>query len=163
MRLVVVTGVSGAGKSTALRALEDLGFYAVDNLPLPLVPKLIELLAGRPDVDRAALGIDARSGDFLDGAASIFADLRKARAHRRGAVPGRVGRHPDRGGSPRRAGATRCRTPTSARASRPSGATLARPAPGGRARVVDTGTLNVHVLRAPDPGALRPRRGRRWR
>ena len=45
MRLVVVTGVSGAGKSTALRALEDLGFYAVDNLPLPLVPQLIELLA----------------------------------------------------------------------------------------------------------------------
>jgi len=48
MRLVVVTGVSGAGKSTALRALEDLGFYAVDNLPLPLVPQLIELLASRP-------------------------------------------------------------------------------------------------------------------
>ena len=40
-------------------------------------PKLIELLASRPDVDRAALGIDARSGDFLDGMASIFADLRK--------------------------------------------------------------------------------------
>ena len=77
MRLVVVTGVSGAGKSTALRALEDLGFYAVDNLPLPLVPQLIDLLASRPDIDRAALGIDARSGDFLAGMASIFADLRK--------------------------------------------------------------------------------------
>ena len=38
MKLVVVTGVSGAGKSTALRSLEDLGFYAADNLPLPLVP-----------------------------------------------------------------------------------------------------------------------------
>ena len=45
MRLVIVTGVSGAGKSTALRALEDLGFYAVDNLPLPLVPQLLDLLA----------------------------------------------------------------------------------------------------------------------
>jgi UPF0042 nucleotide-binding protein len=76
MRLVVVTGVSGAGKSTALRALEDLGFYAVDNLPLPLVPKLIELLASRPDIDRAALGLDARGGEFLGGAARIFADLR---------------------------------------------------------------------------------------
>ena len=52
----------------ALRSLEDLGFYAVDNLPLPLVPKLVELLASRPDVDRAALGLDARSGHFLDGA-----------------------------------------------------------------------------------------------
>ena len=50
MRLVVVTGVSGAGKSTALRTLEDLGFYAVDNLPLPLVPKLIEVLASRADI-----------------------------------------------------------------------------------------------------------------
>ena len=78
MRLVVVTGVSGAGKSTALRALEDLGFYAVDNLPLPMVPKLIDVLASRPDIDRATLGLDARGGHFLDGAASIFADLRKA-------------------------------------------------------------------------------------
>ena len=78
MRLVVVTGVSGAGKSTALRALEDLGFYAVDNLPLPLVPKFIELFASRPDIDRAALGIDARGGDFLAGARPMFADLRKA-------------------------------------------------------------------------------------
>jgi UPF0042 nucleotide-binding protein len=78
VRLVVVTGVSGAGKSTALRALEDLGFYAVDNLPLPLVPKLIELLSSRPDVDRAALGLDARAGMFLAGAPAIFSDLRKA-------------------------------------------------------------------------------------
>ncbi len=76
MRLVVVTGVSGAGKSTALRALEDLGFYAVDNLPLPLLPELIALLASRPDIDRAALGLDARSGNFLEGASAIFASLR---------------------------------------------------------------------------------------
>ncbi len=78
MRLVVVTGVSGAGKSTALRTLEDLGFYAVDNLPLPLVPKLIELLGSRADIDRAALGLDARGGSFLAGASSLFADLRRA-------------------------------------------------------------------------------------
>ena len=64
MRLVVVTGVSGAGKSTALRALEDLGFYAVDNLPLPLVPELIELLASRPDIDRALA--DARERRWRD-------------------------------------------------------------------------------------------------
>ena len=78
MRLVVVTGVSGAGKSTALRTLEDLGFYAVDNLPLPLLPKLIELLGSRADIDRAALGLDARGGSFLAGASSQFADLRQA-------------------------------------------------------------------------------------
>jgi UPF0042 nucleotide-binding protein len=78
MKLVVVTGVSGAGKSTALRALEDLGFYAADNLPLPLVPKFIELVSGRADIDRAALGIDARGGEFLAGALTILDDVRKA-------------------------------------------------------------------------------------
>jgi UPF0042 nucleotide-binding protein len=77
MKLVVVTGVSGAGKSTALRALEDLGFYAADNLPLPLVPKFLELVSARPDIDRAALGIDARGGEFLDDAPRIFADIAK--------------------------------------------------------------------------------------
>jgi UPF0042 nucleotide-binding protein len=77
MKLVVVTGVSGAGKSTALRALEDLGYYAADNLPLPLVPKFLELVSARPDIDRAALGIDARGGEFLDGATAIFADIER--------------------------------------------------------------------------------------
>jgi UPF0042 nucleotide-binding protein len=77
MKLVVVTGVSGAGKSTALRSLEDLGYYAADNLPLPLVPKFLELVSTRADIDRAALGIDARGGDFLDGALTIFADAKK--------------------------------------------------------------------------------------
>jgi len=77
MKIVVVTGVSGAGKSTALRALEDLGFYAADNLPLPLVPKFIELVAGRADIDRAALGIDARGGDFLASAVSTFAEVKR--------------------------------------------------------------------------------------
>ena len=77
MKLVVVTGVSGAGKSTALRALEDLGFYAADNLPLPLVPKFLELVSGRPDIDRAALGIDARAGEFLADAVKIFEDVRR--------------------------------------------------------------------------------------
>jgi UPF0042 nucleotide-binding protein len=77
MKLVVVTGVSGAGKSTALRSLEDMGYYAADNLPLPLVPKFLELVSARPDIDRAALGIDARGGEFLDGAAAIFADIER--------------------------------------------------------------------------------------
>lgn len=78
MRLVIVTGVSGAGKSTALRALEDLDYYCVDNLPLPLVPKFVELLASRNEVARAALGIDARSGEFLHDVGPIFAGIRQA-------------------------------------------------------------------------------------
>jgi len=78
MRLVIVTGVSGAGKSTALRALEDLDYYCVDNLPLPLVPKFVELLASRNEVARAALGIDARSGEFLQDVGPIFAGIKQA-------------------------------------------------------------------------------------
>jgi UPF0042 nucleotide-binding protein len=78
MRLVIVTGVSGAGKSTALRALEDLDYYCADNLPLPLVPKFAELLAARNEVGRAALGIDARSADFLGDCGEIFAGIRAA-------------------------------------------------------------------------------------
>jgi RNase adapter protein RapZ len=78
MKVVVVTGVSGAGKSTALRALEDLGFYCADNLPMPLLPKFIELLAAREEVSRAALVVDARSGDFLEDAAPTLEAVRVA-------------------------------------------------------------------------------------
>ncbi len=63
MRLVIVTGMSGAGKSTALRVLEDIGYFCVDNLPAMLVPKLGELLAGpNTTIQKIALGMDVRSG-----------------------------------------------------------------------------------------------------
>jgi RNase adapter protein RapZ len=78
MKVVLVTGVSGAGKTTAVHALEDLDFYCVDNLPMPLVQRFVELLAGRPDIKRAALVTDARSGDFLAGAAVVVSELRAA-------------------------------------------------------------------------------------
>jgi RNase adapter protein RapZ len=78
MKLVVITGVSGAGKSTVKSALEDLGFYCVDNLPMTLMPRFIELLAGREEVMRAGLVVDARSGEFLADSARVLADLRVA-------------------------------------------------------------------------------------
>jgi UPF0042 nucleotide-binding protein len=78
MKLVVITGVSGAGKTTVKSALEDLGFYCVDNLPMALLPKFIELLAGREEVMRAGLVVDARSGDFLTDTAHVLNDLRVA-------------------------------------------------------------------------------------
>lgn len=61
MRLVIVTGMSGAGKSTALNVLEDAGYFCVDNLPIPLFSKFMEMLAA-PDtqVDKVAVGIDIR-------------------------------------------------------------------------------------------------------
>ena len=154
MRLVVVTGVSGAGKSTALRALEDLGFYAVDNLPLPLVPELIDLLASRPDVDRAALGVDARSGNFLEGVASVFADLR-ARGH---SVEVLFLEASDEI-LIRRFSETRRRHPLSDTDIRAGVAAERRTLAGLRqeaSAVVDTGALNVHVLR----GLIQERYGR---
>jgi UPF0042 nucleotide-binding protein len=80
MRLVIVTGVSGAGKSTALKALEDVGFYCVDNMPLPLFPRFVELLA-EEGVTQAALGLDARAGEFLTRYADTFDELRKRGHH----------------------------------------------------------------------------------
>src|SRR5205814_10003381 len=76
MRIIIVTGVSGAGKSTALRALEDAGFFCVDNLPLPLLGRFVELLSHAGDAEQAALVVDAREGDFLSGYREAFAQLR---------------------------------------------------------------------------------------
>ena len=62
MRFVIVTGMSGAGKSTALKMLEDAGYFCVDNLPVPLVEKFAELAAGTAqEYSRVALGLDVRS------------------------------------------------------------------------------------------------------
>ncbi|HEY1536366.1 MAG TPA: RNase adapter RapZ, partial [Polyangiaceae bacterium] len=66
--VVVVTGVSGAGKSTAVRALEDLGFFCVDNLPTPVMKSTLDAFAA-VGVRRIALGIDVRVRGFLDEAA----------------------------------------------------------------------------------------------
>ena len=62
-KLLIVTGMSGAGKTIALKSLEDLGYYCVDNLPIPLVDKFAELITdGNEQITKAALGIDVRSG-----------------------------------------------------------------------------------------------------
>jgi UPF0042 nucleotide-binding protein len=63
-QVVVVTGMSGAGKSTALHALEDLGFYCCDNLPTGFAPEIVDLCE-RGGIQRVALGFDVRLGDFL--------------------------------------------------------------------------------------------------
>lgn len=66
MRLTIVTGMSGAGKTTALKMLEDMGFYCVDNLPIPLISKFAQLVGeSSGDIRSAALGIDVRSGEEL--------------------------------------------------------------------------------------------------
>ena len=65
-RFIVVTGLSGAGKSQAIRALEDLGYFCVDNLPTQLIPTLANLSKrGSADLPKVALVIDVREGSFL--------------------------------------------------------------------------------------------------
>lgn len=64
--------MSGAGRSTALRLLEDFGYFCVDNLPPALIPRLVELLAGQREIVRIGLGIDVRTGTFLEGAAETI-------------------------------------------------------------------------------------------
>lgn len=80
MRLVIVTGMSGAGKTQALKMLEDMGFYCADNLPIPLVEKFAELVFGNPaGVQNAALGIDIRSGEELSDLNRITDDWSRNR------------------------------------------------------------------------------------
>jgi UPF0042 nucleotide-binding protein len=71
---VVVTGLSGAGKSTALRALEDLGYYCVDNLPTPVANEMVAVCEAG-GIGRIALGIDVRAASFLDGALEALAQI----------------------------------------------------------------------------------------
>ncbi len=66
MRFVVVTGLSGAGKSTTLNFLEDAGYYCVDNLPVQLISEFAKLLNENDEIERAALGIDVRTGASFD-------------------------------------------------------------------------------------------------
>lgn len=79
--IVVVTGLSGAGRSTALRVLEDAGFYCVDNLPPGLAPALIALVDREGNLERIGLGIDVRTGAFLSGADETLSEL-EALGHR---------------------------------------------------------------------------------
>ncbi|AKF83788.1 UPF0042 nucleotide-binding protein [Myxococcus fulvus] len=79
-QLVVITGMSGSGKSTAIRALEDAGFFCIDNLPVVLLPKLTEL-AGGGHIERMALVVDVREGVFLKEAPRMLDEVRRAGHH----------------------------------------------------------------------------------
>ena len=66
MRFVIVTGMSGAGRSTALKILEDMGYYCADNLPISLLPMFAQLMNDNQNITKAAVGIDIRNGKELD-------------------------------------------------------------------------------------------------
>lgn len=77
MRFVVVTGMSGGGKSTALKMLEDAGFYCVDNLPVSLIEKFVELIAmPNSESSKVALGLDVRADQSFEDATKILISLK---------------------------------------------------------------------------------------
>jgi len=76
-RVVILTGLSGSGKSTALRALEDIGFFCVDNLPVVLLPKFLEIQSATKEIRRVALVMDLREMGFLEKYKRIFARLKE--------------------------------------------------------------------------------------
>ncbi len=78
MRFVIVTGMSGGGKSTAMKMLEDAGFYCADNMPVPLIEKFMELIA-MPDteIQRVALGLDVRADQSFEDVNQLVQRLRK--------------------------------------------------------------------------------------
>lgn len=78
MRFVIVTGMSGGGKRTALKMLEDVGFYCVDNLPVALIEKFVELIVTpNSEITKVALGLDVRAGQSFEEVESILGNLRK--------------------------------------------------------------------------------------
>ncbi len=78
MRFVVVTGMSGGGKSTALKMLEDAGFYCVDNLPVSLIEKFVELISmPNSEISKVVLGIDVRSDQSFQDATRVLKQLKE--------------------------------------------------------------------------------------
>ena len=78
LRVVIITGLSGSGKSTALRALEDIGFFCVDNLPVVLLPKFLAITTqASSEINRVAMVMDLRERSFLEKYKRIFALLKE--------------------------------------------------------------------------------------
>lgn len=75
MRMVIVTGLSGAGRSTALNMFEDMGYYCVDNMPISLIMKFAELVYSQEEGNNVALGVDIRSGKGLEELATVLETL----------------------------------------------------------------------------------------
>src|SRR5258708_29571389 len=75
--LVIITGMSGSGKASALKAFEDLGYYCVDNLPVDLIPRFAELALQSGEIPRTALVVDVREGSQLERLPAILKSIKK--------------------------------------------------------------------------------------
>ena len=78
IQLVIVTGMSGAGKTVAIQSFEDLGYFTIDNMPPTLVPKFLQLVEGTKDNDKLALVVDMRSRSFFLEIQDILDELERS-------------------------------------------------------------------------------------
>ena len=76
-KLILLTGEAGAGKSSAVKHLEDLGFYCIDNVPPALIPELLTLIERNPEIEKSAVVVDVRSPEFAKGGEEFFERIRK--------------------------------------------------------------------------------------
>lgn len=82
MRFVIVTGMSGAGKSTTLNTLEDIGYFCVDNLPIQLIMRFAQIAYGNDnDINNVAIGVDIRSGVYLEQLSECLRELKESQYH----------------------------------------------------------------------------------
>jgi RNase adapter protein RapZ len=79
--LVIITGMSGSGKASALKAFEDLGYYCVDNLPVELIPRFAELALQSGEIPRTALVVDVREGSQLEKLPAILKSVKRTMRH----------------------------------------------------------------------------------
>ena len=147
-RLIIVTGVSGSGRASAMRVLEDLGFYCVDNLPVALAPNVAMLAAGRdPALKGVALGVDSRERLFFPQWPRVFAELDAAGIHPEviflDASDDVLARRYSESRRPHPMAASGATVAESIRAERLALAEMRERAN----RVIDTTTLTVHELR----------------
>jgi RNase adapter protein RapZ len=155
-RFVVVTGLSGSGKSQAIRALEDLGFFCVDNLPVALIPTFADLvLRSGSEITRAAVVVDVREGRFLEDFPVIYRGL----AGKPGLHPRLIFLEADDAVLTRRFSETRRPHPLAPDRSVSEGITeeraLLRPIRKMSDEIVDTTSLTVHDLRQVFMGLIR--------
>lgn len=76
MRIVIISGLSGAGKTVALRALEDIGYFCIDNLPVTLIEPFLSTIKTKQDIEKIGIGVDIREKEFLSDAYNILSSLK---------------------------------------------------------------------------------------